>query len=81
MQQETIREPEPRWPALLALFAVAALYFALPSALTPGPDWLLLALVIVLATPAMLSHRRGKHRLGQIFGYTADRLFLPNALF
>jgi hypothetical protein len=71
MQQETIREPEPRWPALLALFAVAALYFALPSALTPGPDWLLLALVIALATPAMLSHRRGKHRLGQIFGYTA----------
>jgi hypothetical protein len=71
MSQETAREAEPRWPALVALVSVGALYYALPSTLTYGPDWLVLVLVVLLVTPAMISHRRGNWRMSQIFGYAA----------
>ena len=56
---------------LIALLAVGALHYALPSALSPGPDWLVLLLVIALATPAIISHRMGVHRLAQAFSYAA----------
>jgi hypothetical protein len=71
MPQEKVPSPEPRWPALIALLAVGGLYYALPSALTLGPDWLVLVLVVLLATPAMISYRSGKWRLSLIFGYAA----------
>ena len=63
MSEETVRQLEPRWPAALALLSIGALYYALPSALTVGPDWLVLVLVAALAIPAMISHRQGNWRL------------------
>lgn len=72
MPQKLARPAEPRWPALIALLAIGALYYALPSALTVGPDWLVLALLVVLVTPAMISHRQGYRRTGQLFGYAAS---------
>jgi hypothetical protein len=63
--------PEPRWPALVAMLSVSALNLALPPALSPGPDWLVLVLVALLLTPAILLHRLGKENLGQIFSYAA----------
>jgi hypothetical protein len=33
-------DPEPRWPALIAIIAVGGLYLALPAVLTVGPRWL-----------------------------------------
>lgn len=72
MQQNTVRRVEPRWPALIALLAIGALYYALPSALTVGPDWLVLALLIVLVTPAIISNRQGYRRMSRFFGYAAS---------
>jgi hypothetical protein len=60
---------EPRWPALMALFAVVGLYLALPESLTVGPSWLLLVLVAVLLTPTVVANQRGYSRLNQICGY------------
>jgi len=34
-------EPEPRWPAFVAVLAVGGLYTGLPDALTMGPRWLI----------------------------------------
>ena len=61
---------EPRWPALVALFSVGLLRFALPDPLAAGPAWLLIAVVAVLAIPTTLARRRGLHTLNAIFGYT-----------
>jgi len=60
--------PEPRWPALVAVLAVGLLYLALPSALSPGPDWLVLVVVGVLLIPTALTHRLGKVHLNTVFG-------------
>jgi hypothetical protein len=60
---------EPRWPALLALLAVAGLRLALPRYLVIGPDWLLLVVVLVLIVPTVTSRLRGHHRLNQALGY------------
>jgi hypothetical protein len=70
--QEKVRRREPRWPAVIALLSIGGLHYALPSALTPGPDWLVLALVVVLVTPAMISTRTGAWRLAQTFGFAAS---------
>jgi hypothetical protein len=72
MPKETIRQPEPRWPALIALLAIGGLLYALPPDLTFGPDWLALALVALLAICAIMFHRRGNVRMATIFGYAAN---------
>src|SRR5260370_41812837 len=72
MSEEGVRHIEPRWPAALALLSIGALYYALPSALTVGPDWLVLVLVAALAIPAMISHRQGDWRMSQLLGYVAS---------
>jgi len=61
---------EPRWPALLAILAVGALYSALPGALRLGPYWLLLAVVCVLMIPTAIAHRTGRHKLNDVLGHT-----------
>ena len=76
-------EPEPRWPTAAAMIAIGGLFYALPSAMTVGPDWLVLALVAVLIVPASIFHARRMHRLNQIFGYLAQAvvtLFLGTSL-
>lgn len=74
MPQKTSRPGEPRWPALVALLAIAGLYYALPSTLTVGPGWLVLVLVVMLVTPAVITHRRGMWEISQVFGYAASAL-------
>lgn len=61
-------KPEPRWPAILAVLAVGLLYLALPSALSPGPDWLVLVVVAVLLVPTVVTHRMGRIHLNTVFG-------------
>ena len=61
-------DPEPRWPALIAVLAVGGLYTALPAALTIGPHWLVPSVVIGLLIPTVLSHRAGRHGLNAILG-------------
>jgi uncharacterized membrane protein len=60
---------EPRWPAALALVAVGGLRFALPESLSVGPEWLLIAVVLVLIIPLTWARYRGMDRLNQILGY------------
>lgn len=54
------------------MIAIGGLFYALPSAMTVGPDWLALALVAALLTPAILFHRAGLLRWNKIFGYLAQ---------
>jgi hypothetical protein len=63
---------EPRWPALLALFAVGGLRLAIPGFLSFGPDWLLLIVVGILVIPTVLARRGGNLRLNEVFGYTLN---------
>ncbi len=61
--------PEPRWPAILAMLAIAGLRCALPSALTWGPDWAMAVIIPVLLIPVIVTHRTGRHALNELFGY------------
>jgi len=72
MPRKPHRPGEPRWPALVALFSVAGLYFALPSALTVGPDWLLLVIVSVLVIPLTITKRWGYVMLSASLGYAVN---------
>lgn len=64
-----IRDPEPRWPAVIALFAVGSLRFALPDSLSVGPKWLLLVVVGVLIVPTIIARQQKNHFLNQCLGY------------
>jgi len=64
---------EPRWPAGVAVVAVAGLYAALPSSLVLiRPRWLVLAIVLALLVPIMISHRAGYHFLNEVLGYVLN---------
>ena len=65
---------EPRWPAMMALFAVGALRFALPPALRVGPGWLLILLVALLLLPTVLARKAKNHRLNQALGYLINAI-------
>jgi len=67
-------DPEPRWPALVAVTAVGGLYLALPSYLTLGPRWVFPAVVIALLVPTVITHRAGKHHVDRILGFTVTAL-------
>jgi hypothetical protein len=62
-------DPEPRWPALVAVLAVAGLYAALPGSLAIGPRWLVPLIVCVLAVPVVLTHHRGYHQANMVLGH------------
>ncbi|WP_263382416.1 hypothetical protein [Granulicella arctica] len=60
---------EPRWPAVLALFSIAGLRFALPDSLAIGPSWLLIVIVGILLIPTTWARLRGSDLLSQTLGY------------
>ncbi len=60
--------PEPRWPAVVAMLAIVALYWSLPERLTPGPTWLFLVIVLVLLAAAIAFYFAGKTRLNFALG-------------
>jgi len=72
MPKESTTRIEPRWPAALAMLSIGGLYYALPSQLKLGPDWLVLVLVAVLTIPAVIFHRQGYWRQAQLLGYAAS---------
>jgi hypothetical protein len=61
--------PEPRWPALLAVLAVALMNFALPKSLVVGPTWLAAALAVGLLVPAIITHRQGLDDIAKWLSY------------
>ena len=72
---------EPRWPAMLALLAIGGLRFALPEALSWGPDWLLLGILAILAIPTVLTHRRGLNTLNRILGIVTSAIVTLDMIF
>ncbi len=66
--------PEPRWPVLLAMLVAGGLYAALPIELAVGRRWLLLAILVALGLPGLISHHSGHHRLNTILGYVTETI-------
>jgi hypothetical protein len=65
-------EPEPRWPAFVALVSVGLLFLALPPSLSLGPPWLLGAIVAALVIPNAAMHRIGKHHIDRVIGFVVS---------
>jgi len=63
-------DPEPRWPALIAIMSVAGLYTALPPYLILGPRWFFFIIVVFLMIPTVVSHLKEHHALNRVFGFT-----------
>src|SRR5581483_7120107 len=51
----------PRWPAVLALLGIGAIYLLVSDRLSLGPSWLVLAVVVVWLVPLRVTRRRGLH--------------------
>ena len=65
-------DPEPRWPALVAVLSVGGIYAALPHYLILGPRWLFPGVVLGLLVPVVVTHVRGHHFLNRLFGFTVN---------
>jgi hypothetical protein len=65
-------EPEPRWPAFVAVLSVGGLYSGLPKYLVLGSRWLFLAVVTGLLVPTVITHARDYHVLDRILGFTVS---------
>lgn len=65
-------DPEPRWPALIAVLAVAGLNAALPQSLVVGPRWLFMGVVLLLLIPTVISHWKEYHTMNRILGFTVS---------
>ena len=63
-------DPEPRWPAWIAILAVGLLYSALPPYLIVGPRWLFMMIVVILMLPIVITHFRDRHMLNRVFGFS-----------
>ncbi|HLI85230.1 MAG TPA: DUF1345 domain-containing protein [Bryobacteraceae bacterium] len=61
--------PEPRWPAVIAIVAIAGVRFALPNALSLGPDWVLAPVIALLLLLISLFHRMGRTGANQTASY------------
>jgi hypothetical protein len=62
-------QPEPRWPAAVALLAAAMLPLALPRSLTLAPALALVPTNVVLLTGAILAHKHHRIKLTDAFAY------------
>src|SRR5262245_36863240 len=60
--------PEPRWPAFIAVLVVGLFFTALPAGLTFGSRWLISSVILVLLIPTVITHHTGRSRLSAIFG-------------
>ena len=72
MSRQLLREP--RWPAFIAMLAAAGVYLALPEPLSLGPSWLLLAIIMFLLIPIVVSDRRGDHHVTRTLTFIANGL-------
>ena len=64
--------PRFRWEPAFALLATGGIAYALPSFLSVGPRWLVLAVVTVLLVPTIVAHRVGHHSLNHLFGLLSN---------
>ncbi len=61
--------PEARWPAVIALFAIVGLRLALPRSLAASPAWVPLAVVTLLVIPTVLARRMRRLQLNRWLGF------------
>jgi hypothetical protein len=61
-------EPEPRWPAIIAVLATGSIFLFMPERLTFGPNWLLLVAVGVLIVPTVITWRMGNTNVNYFLG-------------
>jgi branched-subunit amino acid transport protein len=57
--------PEARWPAVVALFAIVGLRLALPRSLSMSPAWVPVAVVTLLVIPTVLARRMDRLQLNR----------------
>lgn len=76
-----IERPEPRWPALLAVFASAALHFTLPPSMRVGPPGLIAAIVALLVATAWVARRVGLHEVNNAVGYVVVSVLTGGLLY
>lgn len=69
---DVLYDPEPRWPAFIAVLAVAGLYAALPNALIIGPRWMFPVLLIALLIPTLITHWKAYHEVNRILGFAVS---------
>jgi hypothetical protein len=67
----SISTREPRWPAFLAMLSAAGVFWALPEPLSLGPGWLLLAVIVVLMIPIVITNSRGYFRITRLLTFGA----------
>ena len=65
-------DPEPRWPALIAIITIGGIYMALPSELTVGPRWLFPGAVGLLTAITIISHIGRHHLLNRTSGFVVS---------
>jgi uncharacterized membrane protein len=65
-------EPEPRWPAFIAIVAIGGLYTALPPSLIIGPRWAFFVVVILTLIPTYITHRMKYHSIDHILGFAVS---------
>lgn len=66
--------PEARWPALIAVLAVALLYLALPPALVVGPRWAASGATALFATLSVYSNYKHWAHFNRIVGHVLSAL-------
>jgi uncharacterized membrane protein len=71
--------PEPRWPASLALLVCAGLYLVLPNRLVVGPRWVLPVLIVLPLIPLSASRYRHPGESGHVRHLTLALIALVNA--
>lgn len=54
------------------MLAAGCMYWALPEPLSVGPSWSLLAIILVLMVPLVISNRRGNFNVTRILTFTAN---------
>lgn len=69
ISEQAPTEPQPRWPAALAIITVPLLYVALPQHLRYIPEWVPLGITAALLIPLLLSHKMAQHDWVQYLGY------------
>jgi len=67
--EEILYDPEPRWPAVIAITAIGGLYTALPSSLIVGPRWAFFVVVILMLIPTYLTHMMRYHSVDRVLGF------------
>jgi hypothetical protein len=66
---DILYDPEPRWPAFIAILAIGGLNAALPPSLIVGPRWAFSVAVILLLIPTYVTHRMKLHSIDRILGF------------